>query len=158
MIDKAALLVVDIQNDFCPGGALQIRDGDRVIEPVNRAISVFTTAGLPIFASRDWHPTQSLHFQESGGPWPTHCVQGTVGAKFHPELKLTDKTVVLSKGNNSELQGYSAFEGVTDDGLTLLSILEELETTRIYLCGLATDYCVLSTALEALKLGFEVTY
>lgn len=157
MRNKAALLIVDVQNDFCPGGALQIPDGDRVIEPINRAIKHFVAAGLPVLASRDWHPPDTRHFRNSGGIWPTHCVQGTEGAAFHPTLRLPDGTVVLSKGINPELDGYSAFEGVTDDGRMLTELLRELEVRKIYISGLATDYCVLCTTLEALRNGFKVT-
>lgn len=157
MHEKAALLIVDIQNDFCPGGALQIVDGDRVIAPVNRAAQQFAAARLPVLASRDWHPAVTRHFRDYGGIWPVHCVQGTGGAAFHPALRLPEGTVVLSKGIDPELAGYSAFEGVTDDGRPLAELLSELEVRRLYICGLATDYCVLCTTREALRDGFEVT-
>lgn len=157
MHEKAALLIVDIQNDFCPGGALQIVDGDRVIAPVNRAAQQFAAARLPVLASRDWHPAVTRHFRDYGGIWPVHCVQWTEGAAFHPALRLPEGTVVLSKGIDPELAGYSAFEGVTDDGRPLAELLSELEVRRLYICGLATDYCVLCTTREALRDGFEVT-
>jgi nicotinamidase/pyrazinamidase len=157
MHEKAALLIVDIQNDFCPGGALQIVDGDRVIAPVNRAAQRFAAARLPVLASRDWHPPVTKHFRDYGGIWPVHCVQGTGGAAFHPALCLPEGTVVLSKGIDPELAGYSAFEGITDDGRSLAELLSELEVRRLYICGLATDYCVLCTTREALRGGFEVT-
>jgi nicotinamidase/pyrazinamidase len=157
MHEKAALLIVDIQNDFCPGGALQIVDGDRVIAPVNRAAQRFAAARLPVLASRDWHPPVTKHFRDYGGIWPVHCVQGTGGAAFHPALCLPEGTVVLSKGIDPELAGYSAFEGITDDGRSLAELLSELEVRRLYICGLATDYCVLCTTREALRDGFEVT-
>lgn len=157
MKNKSALLIVDVQNDFCPGGALQILDGDRVIEPINRAVKHFVAAGLPILASRDWHPPTTRHFQPYGGVWPIHCVQGTHGAAFHPGLILPEKTVVLSKGINPELDGYSAFEGITIDGRMLTELLHDLEVRKLYISGLATDYCVLCTTLEALRNGFKVT-
>jgi nicotinamidase/pyrazinamidase len=157
MKSKTALLIVDVQNDFCPGGALQILNGDRVVEPINRAITYFSAAGLPILASRDWHPPKTRHFRESGGVWPVHCVQGTAGAEFHPDLHLPEETVVLSKGINPELDGYSAFDGVTGDGRTMAALLRDLDVQRIYICGLATDYCVLCTALEALRNGLHIT-
>jgi nicotinamidase/pyrazinamidase len=157
MENKTALLIVDVQNDFCPGGALQIQNGDRVVEPINRAIKYFSAAGLPIMASRDWHPPKTGHFRESGGVWPVHCVQGTAGAEFHPGLRLPKETVVLSKGINPELDGYSAFDGVTGNGRTLTKLLRHLKVQRIYICGLATDYCVLCTTLEALRNGLHVT-
>lgn len=157
MHEKAALLIVDVQNDFCPGGALQIIDGDRVIEPINRAAQQFAAARRPVLASRDWHPPVTRHFRDFGGIWPVHCVQGTSGAAFHPSLRLPEGTVVISKGLGPELAGYSAFEGVTDDGRPLAELLSKLEVQRLYICGLATDYCVLCTAREALRIGLEVT-
>jgi len=157
MGSKAALLIVDVQNDFCPGGALQIVGGDRVVEPINRAVEYFTAAGWPILASRDWHPPETRYFRPCGGVWPIHCVQGTKGAAFHPGLTLPEGTVVLSKGINPELDGYSAFEGVTGDGRMLAELLRDLEVRKLYLSGLATDYCVLCTTLEALRNGFKVT-
>lgn len=157
MEERAALLIVDVQNDFCPGGALQIIDGDRVIEPINRAARLFAAAGLPVLASRDWHPPVTKHFRDFGGAWPVHCVQGTEGAAFHPSLCLPEGTVVLSKGIAPELDGYSAFEGVTSDGKRLAALLKELKVRQLYISGLATDYCVLCTAREALRSGFQVT-
>jgi nicotinamidase/pyrazinamidase len=157
MYEKAALLIVDVQNDFCPGGALQIVDGDRVIEPINRAVEQFVAARLPVLASRDWHPPETRHFREYGGIWPVHCVQGTEGAAFHPALRLPEGTVVFSKGIGPELAGYSAFEGVAEDGRPLVELLSELGVRSLYICGLATDYCVLCTTREALRSGLEVT-
>jgi nicotinamidase/pyrazinamidase len=157
MENKTALLIVDVQNDFCPGGALEIQNGVRVVEPINRAIKYFSAARRPIMASRDWHPPVSGHFRDSGGVWPVHCVQGTTGAEFHPNLHLPKETVVLSKGINPELDGYSAFDGVTGNGRTLTKLLRHLKVQRIYICGLATDYCVLCTTLEALRNGLHVT-
>lgn len=157
MEKNAALLIVDVQNDFCPGGALQITDGDRVVEPINRAARLFAAAGLPVLASRDWHPPDTRHFRIFGGVWPVHCVQGTSGAAFHPALRLPEGTVVLSKGINPELDGYSAFEGVTVDGRMLAELLRERQVRKLYISGLATDYCVLCTAREALRSGFKVT-
>jgi nicotinamidase/pyrazinamidase len=157
MEKTAALLIVDVQNDFCPGGALQITDGDQVVEPINRAAQLFAAAGLPVLASRDWHPPDTRHFREFGGVWPVHCVQGTPGAAFHPDLRLPEGTIVLSKGINPELDGYSAFEGITADGRMLADLLRELQVRKLYISGLATDYCVLCTAREALRSGLEVT-
>ena len=157
MEKNAALLIVDVQNDFCPGGALQIINGDRVVGPINRAAQIFAAVGLPVLASRDWHTADSKHFREFGGPWPVHCVQGTQGAAFHPALHLPEGTVVLSKGINPELNGYSAFEGVTADGRMLAELLHDLQVRKLYISGLATDYCVLCTAREAVRSGFEVT-
>lgn len=157
MENYAALLIVDVQNDFCPGGALQILKGDRVVKPINRAVELFCAAGLPVLASRDWHQPDTRHFRDFGGVWPVHCVQGTPGAAFHPDLRLPEGAVVLSKGINPELDGYSAFEGVTVDGVKLAELLRELQVRKLYICGLATDYCVLCTTREALRNGYEVT-
>ena len=157
MHEKAALLIVDVQNDFCPGGALPVFNGDQVVEPINRAVQIFTATSLPVLATRDWHPFNTRHFRDFGGPWPVHCVQGTGGADFHPALCLPEGTVVLSKGTNPELAGYSAFEGVTGDDRTLAELLHDLGVRKLYVCGLATDYCVLCTVREALRSGFKVT-
>jgi nicotinamidase/pyrazinamidase len=157
MPEKAALLIVDVQNDFCPGGALQIRDGDRVIAPLNAAAQLFRAAALPVLASRDWHPPQTRHFREFGGDWPLHCVAGTTGAAFHPDLRLPPGTMILSKGFDPALNGYSAFEAVSADGRQLAEVLAELEVQRLYIGGLATDYCVLATTLEARQHGLAVT-
>jgi nicotinamidase/pyrazinamidase len=157
MTEKVALLVVDLQNDFCSGGALPVPNGEQVIEPVNRATARFAALGLPVLASRDWHPPQARHFRQYGGLWPIHCVQGSDGAAFHPGLRLPSGTPVFSKGINPELDGYSAFEGVTGDGRPLESVLAELGIEHLYLAGLATDYCILTTALEAVRHGLVVT-
>jgi len=153
----AALLIVDVQNDFCPGGALPVAAGDRVVEPLNRAAKLFAAAGLTVLASRDWHPPISSHFRGYGGIWPPHCVQGNSGADFHPGLRLPPRTVVISKGSDPGSDGYSAFDGRGDDGRTLEEILESLGVRQLYIGGLASDYCVRSTALDAHQAGFEVT-
>jgi nicotinamidase/pyrazinamidase len=153
----SGLLIVDVQNDFCPGGALGVPDGDRVVEPLNRAAERFWEAGLPVFASRDWHPAVTRHFREYGGAWPPHCVQGTPGADFHPGLRLPAGTVVISKGTDPDLDSYSAFEGVLEDGATLASRLATLGVRHIYIGGLATDYCVRSSALDAVRAGLRAT-
>lgn len=157
MNEKAVLLVVDVQNDFCPGGALQVPHGDRVIEPVNRAVERFVAAGLPVLASRDWHLPVTRHFKDYGGAWPEHCVQGSHGAAFHPQLRLPEGTLVLSKGVDPDMDGYSAFEGVSEEGRRLSSVLKDLGAEHLYLAGLATDYCILFTAREALRSGLTVT-
>lgn len=157
MPEKAALLIVDVQNDFCPGGALQIRDGDKVIAPLNRAAQLFRDAALPVLTSRDWHPPQTHHFRDFGGDWPVHCVAGTTGAEFHPDLQLPPETMILSKGIDPALDGYSAFEAVDGDGRPLAELLIELGVKRLYIGGLATDYCVVATTLEARQRGLAVT-
>lgn len=157
MTEKAALLIVDVQNDFCPGGSLPIPTGDRVIAPLNAAAQLFNAAALPILASRDWHPAETRHFREFGGDWPIHCVAGTTGAAFHPALQLPAEAVILSKGSDPALDGYSAFEAVSPDGSKLAELLVKLGVQRLYIGGLATDYCVLATTLEARQRGLAVT-
>lgn len=157
MTEKAALLIVDVQNDFCPGGALPVRAGDAVIAPLNAAAQLFCAATLPVLASRDWHPPQTRHFRDFGGDWPVHCVAGTPGAAFPPALRLPEGTVILSKGIDPTLDGYSAFEGVDTDGTPLAELLAQLGVQRLYVGGLATDYCVLATTLEARQRGLAVT-
>ena len=154
---NAALLIVDVQNDFCPGGALGVRDGDRVIEPLNRAIARFSAEGLPIFATRDWHPPVTKHFHQYGGIWPVHCVQGTAGARLHHGLRLPPDVVMLSKGTDPERDSYSAFDAATADGTLLEKLLEEQGVEHLYIGGLATDYCVKASALEALLIGKKVS-
>jgi nicotinamidase/pyrazinamidase len=157
MKKDAALLIVDVQNDFCPGGALAVPDGDRVVEPLSRAAECFAAAGLPVLASRDWHPPVTGHFIEQGGIWPPHCVQGSSGAAFHPALRLPQGTQVISKGISPDSDSYSAFDGRNTDGRPFVDILADLQVRHLYVGGLATDYCVRSTVLDALKAGFRVT-
>jgi nicotinamidase/pyrazinamidase len=154
---NSALLIVDVQNDFCPNGALHVPDGDRVVAPINRAIERFRVEGLPVLASRDWHPPVTRHFQEHGGRWPAHCIQETTGAAFHPGLRLPFDVVILSKGTDPDRDSYSAFDGMTVDGKLLEELLEEGGIEHLYIGGLATDYCVKATALEGLLLGKKVT-
>ena len=147
---KRALIVVDVQNDFCPGGSLAVAHGDEVVPPLNKLIEEFLERGEPVFKSRDWHPNQTKHFQAYGGTWPVHCVQNTKGAEFHPNL-LDDKHIrVISKGMGDE-DSYSAFDG-TDLSLQL----RRLGIEEVWIGGLATDYCVKNTVLDALKEGFRV--
>ncbi len=157
MNDTVALLIVDPQNDFFPGGALAVPEGDRVVAPLNRAAECFTAAGLPVFVSRDWHPAESGHFQSFGGPWPEHCVQGTNGAAFHPDLRLPESTIIISKGIEPHTDGYSAFDGISWTGLPFAEMLENRNVHHLCIGGLATDYCVRATVLEALKQGLAVT-
>jgi nicotinamidase/pyrazinamidase len=157
MKSPAALLIIDVQNDFCPGGALPVADGDRVVAPLNRAAELFAAAGLPVVASRDWHPEKTGHFRAYGGIWPPHCVQESRGAEFHPELKLPPGYLLISKGFEAEGDSYSAFDGQLADGHTLLQLLKSLGVAQVYAGGLATDYCVKETVLAALRYGFTVT-
>lgn len=156
MNSKTALMIVDVQNDFCPGGALAVPQGDSVVEPLNRAIDRFAAAGLPILASRDWHPAATSHFRPQGGPWPVHCVQHTKGAAFHPQLRLPDSALIISKGMDESSDGYSAFDGTDAASTSLTAILKKLGVTRLCVGGLATDYCVKATVMSALHEGFEV--
>jgi len=151
-----ALLVVDIQNDFCPGGALGVADGDQIIPTVNKYVDLFQGNQLPVFVSRDWHPENSKHFKESGGPWPPHCIQNSPGAEFHPDFKVPGKAIVLSKGTNPGLDGYSVFEAHDLDNKPFNQLLEDIEIEELYIAGIATDYCVKLTSLDAFKYGLKV--
>ncbi len=153
---KKALLAVDVQNDFCPGGALGISEGDKVVPVLNKYIKSFSSNKLPIFASRDWHPKETKHFKAFGGLWPEHCVQETEGAMFHPDLKLPEETIILSKGMDPEEDSYSAFQAFDSQGNSFSNLLNSLEIKEFYIGGLATDYCVKATALDALKNSFKV--
>jgi nicotinamidase/pyrazinamidase len=150
-----ALIVVDVQNDFRPGGSLPVPDGDRVVPVLNEYLSRAAAAGIPIFASRDWHPAHTAHFAQDGGIWPVHCVQGTPGAAFHPDLRLPPTTGIITKGASQRDEGYSAFEGQLPDGRDLATALHEAGVTRVYIGGLATDYCVRATVLSARAAGFD---
>jgi nicotinamidase/pyrazinamidase len=151
-----ALIIVDVQNDFCPGGALAVPRGDEVVAVLNRYIGKFSAAGLPIVASRDWHPPRTTHFKDYGGVWPAHCVQASSGAAFHPDLKLPAAAIVVSKGTAADEDSYSAFQGKDDAGTPLAELLLEHGVKRIFVGGLATDYCVKHTVIDGLGLGFEV--
>ncbi len=146
-----ALLVVDVQVDFLPGGALAVPHGDEVIAPLNRWIERFVLAGQPIYATRDWHPQAHRSFREQGGVWPTHCVSGSSGASFAAALALPPSAIVISKADAVERDAYSGFSG-TDLGDRLISS----RVARVCIGGLATDYCVLHTVLDARAAGFEV--
>src|SRR5688500_5462051 len=112
----SALLVIDVQRDFCPGGSLAVSEGDHVVPPLNAAAARFAASGRPVVATRDWHPARTVHFQRFGGPWPPHCVQGTPGAEFHPDLRLPAGAVVVSSGMREDEDGYSAFDAVDPTG------------------------------------------
>jgi nicotinamidase/pyrazinamidase len=157
-IDPArdALVIVDIQNDFCPGGALGVRAGDAVVPVLNRYAERFAGAGAPVFASRDWHPARTSHFAAYGGVWPPHCVQGTPGAEFHPALVLPEGTEVVSKGADPDEDAYSCFQAETADGMPFAAALGERGVGRLFIGGLATDYCVRSTVADGIQAGFEV--
>ena len=154
---EGALILVDVQNDFCPGGSLAVKGGDEVVPVLNRAIDKFVAAGLPIFATRDWHPEKTRHFKAYGGLWPVHCVQGTHGADFHPELHVNKDVVVVSAGMLPTEEGYSGFQSTDASGSGLAELLRRKGVERIFVGGLATDYCVKHTVLDGLKEGFKVT-
>jgi nicotinamidase/pyrazinamidase len=147
---KQALIVVDVQNDFCPGGTLAVAHGDEVVEPLNKQIDRFLERGAPVYKSRDWHPPTTKHFEAYGGTWPVHCVQNTKGAEFHPALRDDPRITVVSKGLG-DTDCYSAF-----DETDLASQLREQGIEEVVVGGLATDYCVKNTVLDALKHGFKV--
>jgi nicotinamidase/pyrazinamidase len=153
---KTALLLVDVQNDFCPGGKLAVPEGDAVVAPLNARIAEMTAAGAPIYASADWHPPKTSHF-EPDGRWPPHCVAHTPGAAFHPALQLPGEAIVITKGNSADSNGYSAFEGRTAAGITFEDDLRSRGVTHLVVGGLATDYCVRASVLDARRLGFAVT-
>ena len=148
-----ALLIVDVQNDFCPGGALAVPHGDEVVSVLNQYVAKLNA---PVFASRDWHPTETRHFRDLGGPWPAHCVQNTAGAAFHPELKLPAGASVVTKGTDPTDHGYSAFEGTDERGRPLAAALREKGVRKLFVGGLATEYCVRASVLDGLKQGLDV--
>lgn len=148
---KDALLIVDLQQDFLPGGTLAVPDGDAVIPPLNRCIAAASRAGSPIYASRDWHPPDHCSFLERGGPWAVHCVAGSPGAGFAPELSLPEQATIIDKATSADAEAYSAF-----DGTDLAAKLHGARVSRLVVGGLATDYCVKASVLDALRSGFEV--
>lgn len=151
----AALLIVDVQNDFCPGGALAVPEGDAVVAPLNRFLAERRVR--PVYASRDWHPRKTRHFAEFGGQWPVHCVQFTHGAEFHPALQLPPDTVIISKGMDPERDDYSALAGVDSVGWNFAERLRRDGVGHLYVGGLALEYCVRCTVLDLLAAGFQVT-
>jgi nicotinamidase/pyrazinamidase len=147
---KQALIVVDVQNDFCPGGKLAVAHGDEVVAPLNKLIDEFLKRGDPVYKSRDWHPPATKHFKDHGGAWPVHCVQNTEGAEFHPQLKDDPRIRVISKGLG-DTDCYSAF-----DETDLAAQLRDQNVEELVVGGLATDYCVKETVLAGIKEGFKV--
>jgi len=147
--ERDALILVDVQNDFCPGGALPVPEGDKVVPALNallQRVRAFTVA------TRDWHPPNHCSFKPQGGIWPVHCVAGTPGADFHPTLATDRVAHVISKATRPEEEAYSGFQGTA-----LADLLRKRGIRRVFVGGLATDYCVKATALDAVKHGFEVT-
>ncbi|PZN06327.1 MAG: nicotinamidase [Bacillota bacterium] len=159
---EGALVVVDVQNDFCPGGALAVPQGDRVVPVLNRWIDAFRRAGRVVVYTQDWHPQDHVSFRQRGGPWPPHCIQGTRGAAFHPDLLV--QGTVFRKGFDADREAYSGFDGALARGETgvepevdLAGWLRQQGVRRLYVGGLATDYCVRATVLDGLREGFQVT-
>jgi len=150
---RAALIVVDVQNDFCPGGALAVPEGDRVVPVLNEYIRIFSERGLPVYFTRDWHPSGHISFKEQGGIWPEHCIQGTKGSNFHPSLSLPEEPIIISKGTDRMEEAYSGFQGTG-----MAERLKRQGIRRLFVGGLATDYCVKNTVLDALASGFETIY
>ena len=148
---KKALIVVDVQNDFCPGGSLAVAHADEVVAPINKLIREFLDRAEPVYKTRDWHPARTKHFAAYGGVWPVHCVQNTRGAEFHADLLEDPRINIISKGIDESADGYSAFDGTNLGGL-----LREEGVEEIWVGGLATDYCVKETVLDGVRQGFKV--
>jgi nicotinamidase/pyrazinamidase len=151
---RKALIIVDVQNDFCPGGTLPVPDGDKVVEPINKMVEIANRKKWMVIPTHDWHPRETSHFAEFGGRWPVHCVQNTEGAKFHSSLHLTEFIFLVSKGKNNDEDAYSGFDGFFLNS-PLLILLQSAGIDTVYIGGLATDYCVKATALDAVKYGFR---
>ncbi len=147
-----ALIVVDVQRDFLPGGSLAVAHGDEVVAPLNRYMRIFEQKGLPVFATRDWHPADHCSFREKGGRWPVHCVVGTSGAEFAPGLEFPAHTRIVSKDTEPDQETYSGFQAKETN---LAGRLRALGVKRLFIGGIATDYCVLFTVLDAMAAGFE---
>jgi nicotinamidase/pyrazinamidase len=143
-----ALLIIDFQNDFCPGGALAVEEGDQIADPVKRLAAAFDH----VLATRDWHPPDHSSFETEGGPWPVHCVQGTPGAELHPSMDEIEIEAIVDVGREREDQGYSGFENSD-----LAQLLRDRDVDQVAVCGLATDYCVRASAIDAAKEGFDTT-
>jgi nicotinamidase/pyrazinamidase len=148
----AALILVDVQNDFCPGGALAVAGGDEIVPVINHVMPMFRL----VISTQDWHPAGHVSFKARGGPWPPHCVQGTAGAALHPNLKTDRISRYFRKASTPDKDEYSEFEGVDSDGVGLHDFLSTMSVRRLFVVGLATDYCVRATVLDGLKLGYQV--
>jgi nicotinamidase/pyrazinamidase len=146
-----SLIVVDVQRDFCPGGSLAVLDGDKIVPPLNIVIDAFDKANLPIFFTRDWHPPNHCSFRDQGGIWPVHCVKGTPGADFHHNLLVPSGATIINKATEAKRDAYSGF-----DGTDLADRLKKQGVKRVFLGGLATEYCVKETSLDALRVRINV--
>lgn len=146
-----ALILVDIQNDFLPGGNLAVKDGDQVIPVLNQYIQIFTEKKLPVIATRDWHPSDHCSFMQYGGTWPSHCVQNTIGAAFADSLSLPGSGIIISKATSPDEEAYSAL-----DHTDLDHQLSSMGVQQVWVGGLATDYCVLNTVMDFISCGYKV--
>jgi nicotinamidase/pyrazinamidase len=146
-----ALLIVDVQNDFLPGGSLAVSRGDEVVTVLNHYLQIFAGRKLPVYATRDWHPEHHCSFRAQSGPWPPHCIADTRGAQFAAALQLPSSAVIISKAATVEQDAYSGFQGTSLD-----QQLRAANVRRLFIGGLATDYCVLNTVRDALGLGYKV--
>ncbi len=146
-----ALIIVDMQNDFMPGGALPVPNALTIISAINKYIELFEKSNALIVATRDWHPPNHISFNTRGGPWPPHCIQNTWGAEFHKDLKLPRNTIVISKAFKEDKEAYSGFEDTELD-----NTLKSRNIKRLFIAGVATEYCVKATAEDGVKLGYQV--
>lgn len=146
-----ALLVVDVQRDFLPGGSLAVPGADEVVAPLNAYIAAFEARHLPIFMTRDWHPAEHCSFKDAAGPWPSHCVRETPGAQWADGLNVVADARIVSKATDAAIEAYSGFSGTS-----LLTLLRQLDVRRVFVGGLATDYCIHATVLDARSHGFDV--
>jgi nicotinamidase/pyrazinamidase len=146
-----ALLIVDVQNDFLPGGSLAVMRGDEVVPVLNCYLHSFAAQSLPVYVTRDWHPERHCSFRAQGGTWPPHCVAGTHGAEFPAALQLPPSAMIISKAMTEQQDAYSGFQGTDLDAR-----LRAANIRRLFIGGLATDYCVLNTVRDALRLGYQV--
>ena len=148
---RDALIVVDMQNDFMPWGRLPVPGADKIVDKINHYCRLFSSKNLPVFATRDWHPENHVSFDVNGGRWPVHCVQWSKGAEFVEGLELPPDTFIINKGDRPELEAYSGFQGTV-----LNELLKERGVRRVFVCGVATEFCVKNTCLGALNLGYTV--
>ena len=156
--DKTALVVVDVQNDFAdPNGSLYVKGGEKVVPVVNQEVAAAREAGSPVFYTQDWHPESTPHFQKDGGIWPVHCVQGTWGAEFHPDLEVVGEVVQKGADGNDGYSGFSTRdpESGEEAPTRLEGLLRDASVERIVVVGLATDYCVKETAIDGARKGFD---
>ncbi len=156
MEKQKALLIVDVQNDFCPGGKLPVKKCQHVVGNFNKYIKEFKNKNLPIIATRDWHPKDSQHFEKFGGKWPPHCIQNTKGANFHPGLELPENVIIISEGIKPNEEGYSCFEGYDENQKKFNDVLKTIGIKELYIGGIATDYCVKIACLDSIKYGYKV--